>query len=278
MIKPRVIAELCRNHLGDMVMAKKMIAKAAECGVWAVKIQVRDIDACYSAEKLAEKRDSPFGRTYEQYARACEFDLTQINELAEYAHNLNLAFGFSVWDQFGAVRARSCNPSFIKIPSALAHNIDFIKAMHKVYASTPMHVSTGACKIDDVDAIRNELFRLQDVIYHCTCSYPMEPADANLAIIEEYRRRYPGKIIGYSDHSRGIHLAVMAATLGAVYIEKHFTLDRTMYGSDQSSSIEPDGLRRLCRNLDECAKAYGKTEKKVLAIEVHNLKRITGNG
>jgi N-acetylneuraminate synthase len=279
----KVIAELGINHNGDVETAKQMIDMAARCGCSAVKLQTRDVDCCYSPEKLASYLDSPHGNTYGDYARARELSTEALEVLIAYAHDSNLDIGTSFWDMVRPVDVLDLAWDFVKVPSAKIRHLALIAEVSSLYADVTLHISTGACTTAEIDAALKTIGESRAIcLYHCTMAYPCADEDANLEMIGTLQGLYgflPEVILGFSDHTNGIHVAQTAACLYPVdYIEKHVTLSRTMYGSDQALSLEESGLAKLVRNLNSIEASIGKGEgKDILPCEQNAYNRLVKN-
>jgi len=272
----KIVAEIGVNHNGSIALARDLVSIAANCGASAVKVQFRDVNACYSTEKLAESKESPWGTTYGDYARGREFPVVAHRVLKSLANYHGMQYGVSFWDPRGALRFTPVVPDYVKIPSALATDLSFVEYVARMYRC-PLHVSTGGCTLADVDAVYAVLKARQgSVLYHSVSEYPMPSKNAQLNTILMFQKRYPNVTIGWSDHSAGIHCGFAAALAGAQWIEVHFTVSRKLWGSDQSSSLEPDALRRLCRNVHAISDMMGNRfpRKQPSVAEIANLKRI----
>ncbi len=256
-----IIAEAGINHNGDIEVAKKLISSAASIGCNAVKFQKRNIEKVYTQEFLAEPRKSPWGETQRDQKQGLEFNEGQYAELAHYARELSIDFSASAWDLDSLNFVEAMNPAFHKVASAFITNEEFLTAVAKF--RRPTFVSTGMCEIETIDkAVR--IFEENDCPYmlmHTVSVYPAKLETLNMRLITTLEKRY-GKPVGYSGHESNVSPTLCAAALGAKAIERHFTLDRTMYGSDQAASLEPDGLQRLVAGLRKYPAILGHGEKR----------------
>lgn len=257
-----VIAELCNNHQGDVRLAKRMIREAKEAGASAVKFQRRTIDQLYSPAMLNTPYggDHSFGATYGEHRKALELPMCELQKLFQYARELDILPFVTAFDE-QAVDAMEefCQSDVYKIHSGGLYDSDLL---HKV-ASTgkPVILSTGGAQMTHirraVEVLESHgLQNDQIAILHCTSLYPVRDYHAHqLGYIRHLIHEFPHKVVGWSGHDNGIALASAAYTLGARIIEVHFTLDRSMRGGDQGFSLEPQGLRKLVRDLDRICQA-----------------------
>ena len=271
-----LIAEVGCNHLGDMSIAKKFVDIAATfCEVRHIKFQKRTPKVLLTAEQYAAPHPVPensYGPTYGAHREYLEFDLDQHRELKAYCDARGVVYSCSVWDMPSLRDVMSLEPEYIKIPSATNTNTELLQTLCRTYPGK-IHLSLGMTTRKEEAAIV-DLFqkagRARDVVlYACTSGYPIQPSEACLLDIRRLRETYGGVVgdIGYSGHHNGIAIDVAAYTLGANYLERHFTLDRTWKGTDHAASLEPDGLRRLQRNLEHTMQALTCKESELLPIE-----------
>lgn len=254
-----VIAEIGHNHQGNVETARKMFQAAKDCGAQAVKLQKRDNRALYTREmyyKPYENRNS-YGRVYGEHREALEFGDREWRELAQLAEELDLVFFATPFDIPSADFLADYDPPAFKTASALLTDIPLLK--HIASFGKPMLVSTGAAMLGDVQRAYDAIMPInqQLCILQCTAEYPAEFADLNLRVIETYQRLFPDVVVGWSGHDNGIAMAVVAYVLGARVIEKHFTLNRAMKGTDQAFSLEPEGMRKMVRDLRRTRIALG---------------------
>ena len=255
-----VIAEVGINHNGDIDIAKRLIDVAADVGCDAVKFQKRTIDLVYSAEALESARESPWGTTQRAQKEGLEFNQEQYQEIDAYCHDRGIVWSASAWDIPSLEFLEFFNPPFHKVASAMITHEEFIRAVASKGRLT--FVSTGMASLDDLDQVVKVFqgSKAPFVLLHTISTYPSPEEDLNLSTIHTLRERY-GVPVGYSGHESSVSPSVVAAALGAVVIERHITLDRTMYGSDQSASLEENGLRQLVNTLRKLPAMIGSGEK-----------------
>ena len=272
--KPITICEIGCNHRGEMKTALKMIKIAAEfCDVDVIKFQKRT-----NAELLSEEEfphpvpDNSYGNTYGEHREHLEFTLDENIQLKKECEKYNVIYSTSVWDLTSAKEIASIAPVLIKIPSAINANYEVLDYLYSNFKGE-IHVSLGMTtrneekKVVDmaIDKGRNK----DVVLYHCISSYPVENKDLHLLEIPRLIKSYGSivKSIGFSGHHKGIAADVAALTLGATHFERHFTLDRTWKGTDHAASLEPDGFRRLARDLRSVSVALKSKSAEILDIE-----------
>jgi N-acetylneuraminate synthase len=268
-----IIAEIGINHNGDLEICKDLINLAVEAGCDAVKLQKRDIDLVYKKEFLDSPRESPWGKTQRDQKMGLEFGEEDYKEIDLYCKKVNIEWFASAWDLNSQKFLRQFNCNYNKIASAML--VD--KELLKVVASEKKHtfISTGMSTYEDVDeAVK--IFKSEECSYelmHTVSTYPMKDEDANLRMIETLRRRYKCNV-GYSGHEVGLAVSYAAAALGISSLERHITLDRAMYGSDQSASLEPNGLKMLTGAIRKIEKAMGDGEKRIIDEEIPIAKKL----
>lgn len=241
----KFIAEIGINHNGDIGIAKELMLLAASSGCDAVKFQKRDIDKVYTQEFLDSPRESRWGKTQRDQKLGLEFGKSEYTEIDRFAKELGISWSASAWDLSSLAFIESFNPEFHKVASAFATNKHFLTEVAKLGRLTL--VSTGMTTIEDCDQIV-EIFRDAKcplVLLHCVATYPASRESLNLRVIQTLKGRYGSIPIGYSGHESSVSPSIVACSLGAVVIERHITLDRSMVGSDQAASLEPSGLRNL---------------------------------
>lgn len=276
MKKARVIAEIGCNHKGDMEIAKELIKVAKIfCNADVVKFQKRNNRELLTEEQYNAPHPNPhnsYGDTYGAHREFLEFDLEQNRELMEYCKEMDIIYSTSTWDLTSAKEIASLNPELIKIPSACNNNYDMLGWLCENYQGE-IHISTGMTTPNEIDELINffvEKGRAKDlVIYACTSGYPVPFEDVSLMEIKTLIDKYGDivKEVGFSGHHLGIAVDVAAYALGATTIERHYTLDRTWKGTDHAASLEPEGLRRLCRDLAAVNKALTYKQADILPIE-----------
>jgi sialic acid synthase len=278
-----IIAEIGCNHKGDINIAKEFINVARDfCKVNVVKFQKRKIDEVLTPEEYETPHPVPYnsyGETYGKHREFLEFSIDQHRELKDYCGDRGMVYGCSVWDMTSLKEIISLDPEFIKIPSAANTHYELLKHLCENYSGM-VHISFGMttkdeeCKIIDFFEQYNKLNNL--IIYACTSGYPVSPEDVCLLEIKRLGNEYGDKVhaIGFSGHHNGISLDIAAYTLGAEYIERHFTLDRTWKGTDHAASLEPDGLRRLNRDMHNVKKALNYKSGEILEVEIAQRKKL----
>jgi N-acetylneuraminate synthase len=264
---PYLIAEIGINHNGDVEIAKQLIEAAHLAGFDAVKFQKRTLDLVYPQEELNKPRESPWGTTTREQKQGLEFNLEDYRELDTYCHELGIDWSASAWDLEALAFLKNFDVPFHKVASARLGHMPLLKAIAAEKKKT--FISTGMTTLDEIDRVV-ELFRNADCpfeLMHCNSTYPMKEEAANLSRIAMLRDRYECDV-GYSGHEVSlIQVCVAATALGASSIERHVTLDRTMYGSDQAASIEVSALPGLVKVIRTAAQMLGTPEKDILATE-----------
>jgi N-acetylneuraminate synthase len=273
---PFLIAEIGCNHKGDMAIAKELITVAALfCKVDAVKFQKRNPKELLSPDQYAAPHPNPansYGDTYGAHREALELDLDQNRQLKEWCEELGLVYATSVWDMTSAREITALNPQFIKIPSATNLNTPILDYLCTEYGGE-IHLSVGMTTHAEEEAIIQRFERLgrsKDlVLYSCTSGYPVAFEDICLLEINRLRENYGSRVkkIGFSGHHLGIAADIAALALGAEVFERHFTLDRTWKGTDHAASLEPDGMRRLARDLRNINKSLTAKSQEILPVE-----------
>ena len=268
-----MIAEIGINHNGSLSIAKKLIDAAASAGCDAVKFQKRTIETVYSREELDKPRDSPWGITNRQQKEGLEFGRKEYDEIDRYCKYKGIEWLASAWDIESQHFLRHYDLKYNKVASAMLTHRKLLEAIAEEQRYT--FISTG---MSTMQQIRNAIRIFEDAncpyeLMHCNSSYPMKPEDANLLMIRTLRHEF-GKMIGYSGHEVGIIITCAAAAMGATSIERHITLDRAMYGSDQAASLEESGLKRLVRDVRMLEKVLGDGKKRVWKSELPAQKKL----
>jgi len=261
--------EIGINHNGDIEIAKNLIKMAKDCDCDAVKFQKRNIDKVYSKEFLDSYRESPWGKTQRAQKKALEFGKKEFDEIDAYCKEIGIDWYASAWDEDSQVFLEQYDLKYNKIASPMLTHKDLMKHVAKEGKLTFM--STGMSTYDEIDEAVN-MFRTYEcpfVLMHCVSIYPCPPEYLNLNMITNLRKRYDCEV-GYSGHSSGILDTSIASALGARYLEKHITLERSMYGSDQSASLERTGLKYSIRNARVINKMLGDGKKILLSDEEKN--------
>ncbi len=274
--KPFVIAEAGCNHMGQMEIAKDLIETAAHfCKVDAIKFQKRCPRELLTEEQYNAPHPNPensYGETYGAHREYLELDVDQHRILKKWCEEAGIIYSTSVWDTTSAKEIAGLNPVFIKIPSACNTNFEMISWLCDNYRGE-IQLSVGMTTHDEEEEIVKifeERGRSKDlVVFSCTSGYPVPFKDVCLLELRRLSERYGDRVkaIGFSGHHLGIALDVAAYTLGAGYIERHYTLDRTWKGTDHAASLEPDGVRRLVRNLNATYEALTYKSEEILPIE-----------
>ncbi len=274
--EPYIIAEIGCNHKGDMKIAREMISMARIFGnANAVKFQKRNNRLLLTEEQYNSPHPNPvnaYGATYGEHREYLEFNLGQHAELKAHCEEQGITYSTSVWETESAKEIASLNPEFIKIPSACNNNFEMLGWLCDHYQGE-IHISTGMTTKDEIADLVDffeEAGRNKDlVVYNCTSGYPVPFEDICLLDILTLKEAYGHRVksIGFSGHHLGIAVDIAAYTLGAHIIERHFTLDRTWKGTDHAASLEPMGLRKLCRDLRATHKALTYKQKDILEIE-----------
>ena len=264
--KTFVIAEVGINHNGDINIAKKLIDAAVFAGCDAVKFQKRDILTVYSKEELEKPRESPWGKTNGQQKYGLEFSFEEYEEIDKYCYEKNIPWFASAWDIKSLEFLKSFNLPYNKIASAMIGHEEFINEVAKEGKKT--FISTGMSEMEEIENIVDifEDRKCPFELMHCVGTYPMKVEDANLKLIPELKKKFTCWV-GYSGHESGLMVSCAAVTLGATSIERHITLDRTMYGSDQAASVEPMGMFRLVKSIRTIEKSLGGIVKEVSEAE-----------
>ena len=269
-----ITAEIGTNHVGSIDIAKKIIDVAVETGCDAVKFQKKDVENIYSKEFLDAYLESPWGTTQRSMRLNREFSLEQFKEIDDYCRTKKIEWYVSCWDTKSQIEMRRFNTKYNKVASAmLTHE----KLLHLI-AEERKHtlISTGMSTIDDVEKAVN-IFKKHDCpfeLMHTNSSYPSTLDEANLYVISELQKKFKCEV-GYSGHEKSAYLVcVCAVMLGATSIERHVTIDRTLYGHDQAASLEPLGLRRLVRDIRTVDKILGDGKKRIWDSELETVKKL----
>ena len=274
-LPPKLIAEIGCNHKGNFDIAKDLIKIAANCDVDVVKFQKRNSKELLSQEQYKAPHPNPmhsYGQTYGEHREFLEFNLQQHKDLKDYSESLGLIYSTSVWDVTSAKEIISLKPILIKVPSACNNNFEMLRVLRDDY-SGDIHISFGMTthpEEEDIVAFfeqKNQSNRL--ILYACTSGYPVPFENVCMLEIIRIKKKFEKKVkaIGFSGHHLGIAVDVAAYTLGAIWVERHFTLDRTWKGTDHSASLEPTGLRKLVRDLKATHKALRFKKSDILEIE-----------
>ena len=266
-----IIAEIGINHNGKIEIAKKLmeIAAAADCD--AVKFQKRTVEVVYTSEELAKPRENPFGPTNGDLKHGLEFGYEQYREIDHYANELEIDWFASPWDEGSVDFLEQFDPPCYKVASACLTDAALLRNMRS--KGRPVFLSTGMSTLQQIDRAVENLGKQNLVLMHCTSTYPSRPEELNLKVIGELRKRYEVPV-GYSGHEVGLLPSVGSVLLGACAVERHITLDRAMWGSDQAASIEPSGLVRLVRDIRQIPETLGDGKKIVYPTEIPILQKL----
>ncbi|MHB1938130.1 MAG: N-acetylneuraminate synthase family protein [Acidobacteriaceae bacterium] len=266
-----VIAEIGINHNGNLDIAKRLISVAVAAGCDAVKFQKRTIDVVYSAEELARPRESPFGTTNGDLKEALEFDTDDFAEIDKYCKAVNIPWFVSCWDEGSVDLIAEFDVPCFKIASASLTDDHLLR--HTRSKGKPIVLSTGMSTYQEIDHAIDVLGKKDLVVMHSCSTYPAYYEELNLRAIPTMKDRYRLPI-GYSGHETGIASSVAAAVLGACSVERHVTLDRSMWGSDQAASLEPNGITRLIRDIRLVEQSMGDGVKRVYERELPIIKKL----
>lgn len=268
-----ISAEIGINHNGDMDIAKKLIDTSKEIGVDAVKFQKRSIDIVYSKDSLDLYRESPWGTTQREQKLGLEFSEEQYDEIDRYCTEVDILWYASAWDIESQKFLSKYNHPINKVASAMATNFEFVEFVAR--EKKPTFVSTGMCTLEEIDMLV-DIFSKHEcplVLMHTNSEYPSPEKNLNLSFINTLKERY-GLNIGYSGHEATVSPSLMAVCLGAVAVERHISLDRSMYGSDQAASLEKKGFQSLINMINKFNTVYGTGVKEITEAENEIAKKL----
>ncbi len=266
-----VIAEIGINHNGDIDLAKRLISIAVGAGCDAVKFQKRTVDVVYTADELSKPRENPFGPTNGDLKYGLEFELEDYQEIDAFCKSVKMPWFASPWDEGSVDFIERFNPPVYKIASASLTDDHLLRHVRKT--GRPIILSTGMSTYDEIDHAVEVLGKNDLILMHTTSTYPANYDELNLRAIPTMAARY-GVPVGYSGHETGIPTSVCAAALGAGCIERHITMDRAMWGSDQAASLEPNGITRLVRDVRLWEQSKGDGIKRVYEREFPIIKKL----
>ena len=266
-----VIAEIGINHNGDIDLAKRLISVAVAAGCDAVKFQKRTVEIVYTEKELATPRPNPFGETNGDLKRGLEFDEEDYAEIASFCKQVKIPWLVSPWDEVAVDFMEQFDTPVYKIASASLTDDNLLR--HVRATGKPIIASTGMSTYAEIDHAVDVLGKQDLILMHTTSTYPAKYEQLNLRAIPTMAARY-GVPVGYSGHETGIPTSVAAAVLGACCVERHITMDRAMWGSDQSASLEPNGISRLVRDIRLCEQSMGDGVKRVYEEEVPVMKKL----
>jgi len=268
-----IIAEIGINHNGDLGIAKQMIDAAVHAGVDAVKFQKRTPDIATPLDQQTQMRETPWGYiTYLDYRYKVEFNEEQYCEIDNYCKEKGIAWMVSVWDQPSVDFMEKFDTPAYKIPSASLTDFGLIRKAQTT--GKPLILSSGMSTMEQIHQGVKMAGEKDLVLMHCTSTYPCEPEELNLKMIETLRQAFPDIPVGYSGHEVGLVPSSVAVALGACMVERHLTLDRAMWGTDQAASVEPGGFERLVKYIRVSEAALGDGVKKVYESEKSSLKKL----
>jgi N-acetylneuraminate synthase len=268
-----IIAEVGINHNGDLEIAKRIIDAAVHAGADAVKFQKRTPEICTPPEQQKQMRETPWGYiSYLDYRYKVEFGEEQYREIDRYCREQGIDWLVSVWDEPSVDFMAEFDTPAYKIPSASLTDHNLLKHVRKT--GKPIIISSGMSTMDQIRRGVDVVGADNLIIMHCTSTYPCEPEELNLKMIETLRREFPNNPIGYSGHEVGLVPSAVAIALGATSIERHITLDRAMWGSDQAASVEPGGFEKLVKYIRVTEASLGDGVKKVYESELGSMKKL----
>ena len=271
--KPHIIAEIGINHNGDINIAKKLINMAKRTGCDSVKFQKRDIKSVYTQEELNSDRESPWGKKFIDQKLGLEFGKKDYDQINNYCQKIDINWFASAWDLISLKFLDQYNLKYNKIASALITKQDFLEEVAKQRKHT--FISTGMSEYNHIDKAV-EIFRKHECSFelmHCISAYPCPEEILNLNIINRLKKKYNCNV-GYSGHESSVVPSIVASTFGISSLERHITLDRSMYGSDQSASLEEPGLTQLISSINKIPVVVGSSDKKIYDEELKVAKKL----
>lgn len=266
-----IVAEIGINHNGDINIAKKLIDIAVNAGCNAVKFQKRTVDIVYSAEELARPRESPFGSTNGDLKHGLELELEDYQEIDRYCRGKNILWFASCWDEGSIDFIDQFHVPCYKVASATLTDSNLLR--HYRSKKKPIILSTGMSTLEQIDRAVDILGKEDLIVLHTTSTYPANYEELNLRVIQTFKDRYKVPI-GYSGHETGVATSVSAFAMGACLVERHITLERSMWGTDQAASLGPNGIHRLVRDIRLTEIALGDGVKRVFESERPILKKL----
>ena len=272
-MKVFIIAEIGINHNGDLKLCKKLIQIAKNSGCDAVKFQKRTLDKVYSQEQLSSYRESPWGKTFYEQKKGLEFGIKEYKSINEFCKKIGIHWFASAWDIESQKFLNKFKLKYNKIASAMIVDKNFLNFVARQRKYT--FISTGMSNMNIIsEAVK--IFKKRKCpfeLMHCVSTYPLDDATANLRVIDSLRKKFKCNV-GYSGHESGLAISIAATALGISSLERHITIDRTIYGSDQAASIEPSGLRFLVGSVRKIEKALGNGKKVYLPKEKEMAKKL----
>ncbi len=268
-----IIAEIVINHNGSLELAKKLIDAAIFCGCDAVKFQKRTPELCVPKDQWNIERETPWGRiTYLEYRHKVEFGFEEYFEIDSYCKQRGIDWFVSPWDEEAVSFLEKFKPIAYKIPSAALTDFELLKKIKST--GRPIMLSTGMSTLEEINDAVNFLGKENLLLAQATSTYPCKVEELNLRVIQTYKEMFPEIPIGYSGHETGLAPTLAAVALGATFVERHITLDRAMWGTDQAASVEIVGLQRLVKDIRDIEKALGDGSKKVYESEIPSIKKL----
>lgn len=268
-----VIAEIGINHNGEVSIAKKLIDAAVDAGCDAVKFQKRTPEICVPRDQWEKERDTPWGKmTYIDYKKRIEFERDEFSEIDAYCKSNGIDWFASCWDEPSVDFMEQFEPVMYKMASASLTDLPLLSKVRST--GRPLMLSTGMSTTHEIEVAVKHVGLDNLMIAHSTSAYPCPPEELNLRMIHTLMEKYPGIPIGYSGHETGLATTQAAVAMGASFVERHFTLDRAMWGTDHAASVEPAGMARLVRNIRDIELAMGDGVKKVYDSEIEPRKRL----
>lgn len=268
-----IIAEIGINHNGSLDIARRLIDEAVAAGVDAVKFQKRTPELCTPRDQWHIERDTPWGRmTYINYRKIIELGYDEYAAIDAHCKEKGIDWFVSCWDEESVDFMEQFDPGVYKFASASLTDLSLIGKVRQT--GKPYILSTGMSTMDQIRTAVDAFGTDNLLIAHSTSAYPCPPHELNLRMIETLARLYPGTPIGYSGHETGLATTVAAVAMGACFVERHFTLDRAMWGSDQAASVEPQGMQKLVRDIRDVEMSMGDGIKRVYDSELGAMKRL----
>ena len=269
----KIIGEIGINHNGDVNIAKRLIDVANVAGCDYVKFQKRTPDLCVPEEQKSKLKDTPWGRiTYIEYKHKTEFGKPEYDEIAQYCEGKGIKWFASVWD-LESVKFMNNYVDIAKVPSALINNLELLKASRE--SNDYFMFSTGMSDEQEIDAAVEA--GDPDLLFHTNATYPCSVDQLNMKYIKWLQDKHPTREIGYSGHEYGLVPTFVAVAMGATWVERHITLDRTMWGSDHMASVEPGGLIKMCKGIKDIEQCFGDTgPRQVFGGELDKRKSLRG--
>jgi N-acetylneuraminate synthase len=267
-----IVAEIGINHNGDMEVTKELIRRAKKAGVDAIKLQKRTPELCVPPEQRDQMRDTPWGYiSYMDYRYKVEFGKAEYEEIDRYCREVGIDWFVSVWDEEAVDFMEAFDPLCYKTPSASLTDLPLLRKLRAT--GRPIIISTGMSTMDEMQKAVDVVGLDNMLMCHSTSAYPCPPEELNLRMLETLKRTFDCPI-GYSGHEVGLITTVVAVSMGACMVERHYTLDRAMWGSDQAASVEPEGFQRLVKYIRVTESALGDGVKRVYDSELAGLRKL----